>query len=124
MKRCQTLRVGLTGEERRGEDDVPHPALAVDLRVEAARHIARHAAGQSVQDDGCRVDGTVAVHIEHPQQRHNDDSYCNDETDQTPAFVCICHYQVSNCYATKTVATCQCCSELVCSVFKENNDSP
>ncbi len=88
--------VGLTGEERRGEDDVPHPALAVDLRVEAARHVARHAAGQSVQDDGCRVDGAVAVHIEHPQQRHDNDSCRNDETDQTPAFK-VCTYDLCVC---------------------------
>lgn len=63
----------LTGEERRGEDDVPHPALAVDLRVEAAGHVARHAAGQGVQHDGRRVDGAVAVHVKHSQQRHDDD---------------------------------------------------
>lgn len=68
----------LTGEERRGEDDVPHPALAVDLRIEAAGHEARHTAGQSVQDDSCRVDGAVAVHVEHSQQCHDDDSYCNE----------------------------------------------
>lgn len=66
-----------TGEERRGQDDVPRPALAVDLRVEAAGDVTRHAAGQSVQDDGRRVDGAVAVHVEHPQQRHDDDSYDN-----------------------------------------------
>lgn len=57
--------IELTREERRGEDDVPHPALAVDLCVEAARDVTRHTAGQSVQDDGCRVDGTVAMHVEH-----------------------------------------------------------
>lgn len=73
------LLIGLTGEERRGEDDVPHPALAVDLCVEAAWHVAWHTAGQSVQDDSRGVDGTVAVHIEHSQQCHDDDSYRSEE---------------------------------------------
>lgn len=64
----------LTGKERRGQDDVPHPTLAVDLRVEAARDVARHAAGQSVQNDGGGVNGAVVVRVEHSQERHDDDS--------------------------------------------------
>lgn len=64
----------LTRKERRGEDDVPHPALTVDLRVETAGHVSRHAAGQSVQDDGGGVDGAVVVHVEHSEQRHEDDA--------------------------------------------------
>lgn len=67
----------LTGEERRGEDDVPHPALAADLRVEAARHVSGHAAGQGVHHDGGRVDGAVVVHVEHAEERHDDDA-CRD----------------------------------------------
>lgn len=67
-----TFLIRLTGEERRGEDDVPHPALATDLCVEAARHVAGHAASQGVQDYGCRVDCAVAVHVEHSQQCHDD----------------------------------------------------
>lgn len=79
-KHPEPLLIALTGEERRGEDDVPHPALAVDLCVEAAGHVAWHTAGQRVQDDGGRVDGTMAMHIEHPQQRHQDDSCRSSET--------------------------------------------
>jgi len=71
-KKIQEKKKSLTWEQRRREDDVPHPALAVDLCVEAARDVARHAAGQRVQDDSCRVDGTVAVYVEHAKQRHDD----------------------------------------------------
>lgn len=67
-----SLPFSLTGEERWCEDDVPHPALAVDLCVETARDVAWHTAGQSIQDDGCWIDGAMAVHIEHSQQCHED----------------------------------------------------
>ena len=70
----------LTGEQAGGEDDVPDPALAVDLRVEAAGDVARHAAGQGVQHDGGGVDGAVAVHVEHPQQRHDNNRYGDKRT--------------------------------------------
>ena len=131
VKWSRTPLIGLTGEERRGEDDVPHPALAVDLCVEAARHVARHAAGQRVQDDGCRVDGAVAVHVEHSQQSHEDDSFCKEEAEWSDSKTVTEHirlYQVSSCHvtllvSTKIVAMGQCCSELVCSVFKQNNDT-
>lgn len=43
----------LTREEGGGEDDIPHPVLAVDFGVEAAGDVAGNTAGQSVQDD-CR----------------------------------------------------------------------
>lgn len=85
MKRQGTGHVWvLTRKERWGEDDVPHPALAVDLRVEAAGYISWHTAGQSVQHDGSRVDGAVVVHVEHSQQRHDDDS-CRDEKLSKPS---------------------------------------
>lgn len=43
----------LTREETGGKNDVPHPTLASDLPVEVAGHIARDAAGQGIQQDGC-----------------------------------------------------------------------
>lgn len=78
--RHEVAPFSLTREEGRGEDDVPHPALAVNLRVETARDVAGHAAGQSVQDNSCRVDGAMAMHVKHSQQRHDNDPCGNEET--------------------------------------------
>lgn len=64
-----------TWEQAGGENDVPDPALAVDLRVEAAGAVTRYAARQGIQHDGGRVDGTMAMDIKHAEQRHDDDSY-------------------------------------------------
>ena len=65
----------LTREKTGRENDVPHPALASNLPVEVAGHIARDAAGQGIQQDGCRVNGSMTVHIEHAQQRHDNNAY-------------------------------------------------
>lgn len=46
-------RTVLTREETGGENDVPHPTLASNLPVEVAGHIARDAASQGIQQDGC-----------------------------------------------------------------------
>lgn len=46
-------RAVLTREETGGENDVPHPTFASDLPVEVAGHVARDAAGQGIQQDGC-----------------------------------------------------------------------
>lgn len=65
----------LTREEWGGENNVPHPSLAIDLCVKAAGDISWHAACQSIEDNCCWVDGTVTMYIEHSQQRH-DNNYC------------------------------------------------
>lgn len=105
VKWSQTPFIWLTREETWGEDDVPHPVMAIDLCVKAARDVPWHTAGQSIQDDSCWVDGTVAVHIEHSQQCHDDDPYRNEETLRWSYSciwglyiwsVCVCHYQVSH----------------------------
>lgn len=67
-------RAVLTREEAGGENDVPHPTLASNLPVEVAGHVARDAAGQGIQQDGCRVNGPMTVHIEHAQQRHDNNA--------------------------------------------------
>lgn len=67
----------LTWEEWRGENDIPDPALAMYLCVEATGAVSWHAARQRVQHDGRRVDSTMAMHVKHSQQRHDDDPYSN-----------------------------------------------
>lgn len=67
-------RAVLTREETGGKNDVPHPTLASDLPVEVAGHVARDAAGQGVQQDGCRVNGPMMVHIEHAQKCHDNNA--------------------------------------------------
>lgn len=91
----QILLIQLTREKRWSEYNIPHPALAVDLCVEAARDVAWDTAGQSVQDDSCWVDGTMAVHIERSQQCHYDDRCSNEES--------VCHYQGFGYFVCDTV---------------------
>lgn len=47
----------------------------MDLCVEAAGAVARHAARQGIKHDGSGVDGAVAMDVKHAKQRHDYDSY-------------------------------------------------
>lgn len=64
----------LTGEEGGGENDVPNPALTMDLGVEATGAVSRNTASQRIQYNCCRIYGSMVMHIKHPEQCHDDNS--------------------------------------------------